>query len=75
MPMSGAAAIDRRKPRTSPRSFSRALSAKQYLQGVAQEKGRFRSFLLACMKHFLADEWDKAQTLKRGGHIQLPVLG
>jgi RNA polymerase sigma-70 factor (ECF subfamily) len=43
--------------------------AKHYLERVAPEKGRFRSFLLACMKHFLADEWDKARTLKRGGHI------
>jgi RNA polymerase sigma factor (sigma-70 family) len=34
---------------------------------VAPEKGRFRSFLLASMNHFLADEWDKARALKRGG--------
>jgi RNA polymerase sigma factor (sigma-70 family) len=30
-------------------------------------KGRFRSFLLASMNHFLADEWDKHQAAKRGG--------
>ena len=34
---------------------------------VAPEKGRFRSFLLASMNHFLADEWDKARAQKRGG--------
>jgi RNA polymerase sigma factor (sigma-70 family) len=34
---------------------------------VAPEKGRFRSFLLASMNHFLADEWDKARAEKRGG--------
>jgi RNA polymerase sigma-70 factor (ECF subfamily) len=30
------------------------------------EKGRFRSFLLASMNHFLADEWDKSRAQKRG---------
>jgi len=34
---------------------------------VAPEKGRFRSFLLASLNHFLADEWDKARAQKRGG--------
>jgi RNA polymerase sigma factor (sigma-70 family) len=34
---------------------------------VNPEKGRFRSFLLACMNHFLSDEWDKARAQKRGG--------
>jgi RNA polymerase sigma-70 factor (ECF subfamily) len=34
---------------------------------VSREKGRFRSFLLASMNHFLADEWDRAHRQKRGG--------
>jgi RNA polymerase sigma factor (sigma-70 family) len=34
---------------------------------VSPEKGRFRSFLLASMNHFLSDEWDKARAQKRGG--------
>jgi RNA polymerase sigma-70 factor (ECF subfamily) len=34
---------------------------------VAPEKGRFRSFLLASLNHFLSDEWDKARAQKRGG--------
>jgi RNA polymerase sigma factor (sigma-70 family) len=34
---------------------------------VAPEKGRFRSFLLASLNHFLADEWDKSRAQKRGG--------
>ncbi|MBI4324111.1 MAG: sigma-70 family RNA polymerase sigma factor [Chloroflexi bacterium] len=46
--------------------FARFL-AKNYLSDVSPEKGKFRSFLLAALKHFLADEWDKAQTAKRGG--------
>jgi RNA polymerase sigma-70 factor (ECF subfamily) len=30
-------------------------------------KGRFRSFLLGAMNHFLSVEWHKTQTIKRGG--------
>jgi RNA polymerase sigma factor (sigma-70 family) len=48
-------------------AFFAHLLRKDFLTGVGPEKGRFRSFLLACLKHFLADEWDKARTAKRGG--------
>ena len=34
---------------------------------VNPDKGRFRSFLLASLNHFLSDEWDKARAQKRGG--------
>ena len=47
--------------------FFAHLFRKDFLSGVGPEKGRFRSFLLACLKHFLADEWEKARTAKRGG--------
>lgn len=36
-----------------------------------RQKGRFRSFLLMAMKRFLANEWDKVKTEKRGGHVHL----
>ncbi len=32
-------------------------------------QGKFRSFLLAALKNFLADAWDRSQTLKRGGGL------
>jgi RNA polymerase sigma-70 factor (ECF subfamily) len=48
-------------------AFFTHLLRKDFLSRVGPEKGRFRSFLLACLKHFLADEWDKARRLKRGG--------
>ena len=35
-----------------------------------RERGRFRSYLLGAMKHFLANEWHRAQTQKRGGNVQ-----
>lgn len=37
------------------------------LAGLDRERGKFRAFLLAALKHFLANEWDKSQRLKRGG--------
>jgi DNA-directed RNA polymerase specialized sigma24 family protein len=46
--------------------FARLLE-KHYLAQVQREKGKFRSFLLAALKHFLADERDKARAQKRGG--------
>lgn len=47
---------------------------KNYLENLSNERGRFRAFLLASLKHFLANEWDKAQRQKRGGgaaHLSL----
>lgn len=46
--------------------FARFLQ-KNYLEGRSSEQGRFRAFLLASLKHFLANEWDKSKSLKRGG--------
>jgi len=33
-------------------------------------RGRFRSYLLGALKHFLANEWHRGQTQKRGGQVQ-----
>jgi RNA polymerase sigma factor (sigma-70 family) len=48
--------------------FARFL-AKNYLEGLSAERGRFRAFLLASLKHFLANEWDHSQRQKRGGAV------
>ena len=45
--------------------FARFLE-KNYLAGLSAERGRFRAFLLASLKHFLINEWKKSQRLKRG---------
>ena len=37
-------------------------------------RGRFRSFLLGSLKHFLAHEWEKARAQKRGGRGQIIPL-
>src|SRR5687768_11269610 len=46
--------------------FARLLE-KNVLQAADPDRGRFRSFLLASLKHFLANEWDRARAAKRGG--------
>ena len=48
--------------------FTRFLG-KNYLEGLSSERGRFRAFLLAALKNFLANEWDRAHRQKRGGGI------
>jgi RNA polymerase sigma-70 factor (ECF subfamily) len=48
--------------------FARFLE-KNYLAGLSAGRGRFRAFLLASLKHFLANEWDKSQRQKRGGGV------
>lgn len=46
--------------------FARFLAG-NYLEGLSADRGRFRAFLLASLKHFLTNEWKKSQRLKRGG--------
>jgi RNA polymerase sigma factor (sigma-70 family) len=46
--------------------FARFLD-KDFLAAVDESKGRFRSFMLAALKHFLANERDKRRAQKRGG--------
>jgi RNA polymerase sigma factor (sigma-70 family) len=46
--------------------FARLLE-KNWLVRADVNRGRFRSFLLGAMKHFLANEWRRATTAKRGG--------
>jgi hypothetical protein len=47
--------------------FFTKLIAKNYVRDVDRSKGKFRSFLLASLKHFLANERDKSRAEKRGG--------
>ena len=44
--------------------FARILKLNSLAQ-VGREKGKFRTFLLASMNHYLADEWDRASAQKR----------
>jgi RNA polymerase sigma-70 factor (ECF subfamily) len=51
-------------------AFFASFLEKNYLEGLSAERGKFRAFLLASLKHFLANEWDKSQRQKRGGGAQ-----
>src|SRR5215467_12451846 len=53
-------------------AFFALLIEKNYLLDADPQRGRFRFFLLAAVKHFLANERDRANALKRGGG-QVPV--
>jgi len=46
--------------------FNRLLE-KQFLSGLLREGGRFRSFLLTALQHFLAEHWQRSRAQKRGG--------
>ncbi len=46
--------------------FARLLE-KHAFEGLDRQKGKFRSFLLASLEHFLANERDRARAAKRGG--------
>src|SRR5512139_954527 len=51
--------------------FFARLLAKHSIAGADRAKGRFRSFLLGALKHFLADEKERAFAQKRGGGQEL----
>lgn len=53
--------------------FKRVLSG-QGLNAADSGRGRFRSFVLGAVKHFLADVYDHAHRLKRGGGRRLESL-
>jgi RNA polymerase sigma factor (sigma-70 family) len=55
-------------------SYFCRLLEKDYLCQVNAERGKFRSFLMASLKNFLANEWDRKKTQKRGGEIQFLSL-
>ena len=54
--------------------FFALILARKDFQSVRQEKGRLRSFLLASLKHFMANARRNAAALKRGGgQVAIPL--
>jgi RNA polymerase sigma-70 factor (ECF subfamily) len=45
------------------------LLAKDALRAASPERGRFRAFLITVLKNFLAKQWDRAKSKKRGGGV------
>ena len=55
-------------------AFFARLMEKHWVAAADQARGRFRSFLLAALNHFLADEWDRERAQKRGSGAALLSL-
>ena len=51
-------------------AFFADLLSRDFLGGIDRSKGRFRSFLLASLEHFLSRERDKEFALKKGGGVR-----
>lgn len=49
--------------------FLSRLVHEEWLTHLQDQRGRFRSFLLAFLKHFLSDQRDRAAAQKRGGNV------
>jgi RNA polymerase sigma-70 factor (ECF subfamily) len=70
----------RRQGRTPPdaqdltQEFFARLLERRYLRLADRKRGRFRTFLLTSLKHFLINEWNKGNREKRGGGRQLISL-
>jgi RNA polymerase sigma-70 factor (ECF subfamily) len=54
----------------STQEFFTRLMEKQYLAVADPQRGKFRCFLLAALKHFLANEWKRGHARKRGGRVR-----
>jgi RNA polymerase sigma-70 factor (ECF subfamily) len=50
------------------------LLANRRFAGFERDKGRFRSYLLAALKHYISDERNRAATQKRGGKVEVLPL-
>ena len=55
-------------------AFFARLLEKDHIHDARRERGRFRSFLLAALKHFLLNELQQRHALKRGGGQALHAL-
>ncbi len=56
--------------------FFRRFLERNSLANVSPAGGKFRSFLLACLKHFLVNEWERAHAQRRGGgQVAIPLDG
>jgi RNA polymerase sigma-70 factor (ECF subfamily) len=63
---------DREQAQDLTQGFFAQLLEKKFLVDADQQRGKFRSFLLTAVKHFVANEWDREHALKRGGS-RVPV--
>jgi DNA-directed RNA polymerase specialized sigma24 family protein len=50
-------------------AFFAQLIAGEYVAEAKRERGRFRTFILTSLDHFLTNEWNRSQAQKRGGGV------
>jgi len=50
--------------------FFLSLLDRKALREATPLRGKFRSFLLSSLQHYISDQWDRARALKRGGDIR-----
>jgi RNA polymerase sigma-70 factor (ECF subfamily) len=55
-------------------AFLASVLEKDSFRGVQQGQGRFRNFLLVCLRNFLVSEVERARALKRGGNLRIGSL-
>lgn len=58
---------DREASKDITQGFFTALLEKNYLQYVERGRGKFRTFLLTALEHFMTNEYERAGAQKRGG--------
>jgi len=58
---------DDERARDLTQGFFTTLLEKNYVGDARRERGRFRTFLLTSVKHYVANEWDRDRAVKRGG--------
>ena len=66
--------MDHHETEDLTQAFFAQLLEKKSLKRADREKGKFRTFLLSSLTNFLNNEWDKKQTIKRGGRHQIISL-
>ena len=55
-------------------AFFAQVISRHYIAEADPDRGRFRTFLLTSLNHFLANEWDRGQTQRRGGGLEFVSL-
>jgi len=65
---------DRDKSKDLTQELFAQLIEKRSFEVADKERGRFRSFLLACLRHLLSHEYKKEQAVKRGGEYTFVPL-
>ncbi len=65
---------DSEEARDLTQAFLTRLLERGFLPGARPERGKFRSYLLGALKHFLANEWDREHARKRGGEQSILPL-